>query len=815
MASESDLAEIRLLNNAMAQLEIAAIAVEQNLANIESVLQARKDGTLAEPSLNLGALPESSDSVEDYKKFVEDNIIAPFDENKARFESLTAATQAQFKVEKPIFDLTYGPPKSTKGSFILSNDGLYYDSVNGGIPEVSGFAAASSTWNLSQAPNLGGKGMLYDKNTFDDFEGTVLDYDYTSNDPLVTKFYDTDDILETFEKNKVHHTTIVYDQIALLTASGFNTSSAIVVNHYSNIAALATNYDNKIKKRKKQLQLVALFGTDIYSFTETGGGAKDLGVGEGFLIENISEDDTTVWNLIERIPLNDFSFLKGKGVNVPLKAQEELLLFSEDLDDIILPLTPVFVESPVDKFSVIDKFTLTPTSPETFPYLEGTNAVTGTDNPGIVQSLTDSIVTDGLLIGYNFLQPKVTDASSNTFNVDNFAPDAGGKLDAQLVGPTIEEVFDKGLGIPKLNGTAAGTSTSYVRLPSNFKPDGTEISLDTQELDNLFYPANAAYDSETKKGGGVTFDCWVHVPSLTMTATHRYRVLAACENSGGNAPDGTNQGDIYANRKTLDSGLTDPKKVHGMIIGFRDKGGAIGTSGLEFGVFPTVSQNHNSGDFGHSICIAESMDVSAGVIVDTSLSELGTTCASTVSVNGISITDVSAGFVQVSVVFDFDKDELNLYFDAELLKSSTLSTVFDLSAGQLPQVPSVTKAEDGTYDFAGSWQNEDKNGPVVGNLGLGFTPWILGGGFSDGIGRAVGKSTYDPGFLGYNTNTYYGGPTDTQHQIAGLGGTSATKPVSGLGGYIGSFKLYSRALSNTEIRKNYSFQKGFFKNIQI
>ena len=287
MASESDLAEIRLLNNAMAQLEIAAIAVEQNLANIESVLQARKDGTLAEPSLNLGALPESSDSVEDYKKFVEDNIIAPFDENKARFESLTAATQAQFKVEKPIFDLTYGPPKSTKGSFILSNDGLYYDSVNGGIPEVSGFAAASSTWNLSQAPNLGGKGMLYDKNTFDDFEGTVLDYDYTSNDPLVTKFYDTDDILETFEKNKVHHTTIVYDQIALLTASGFNTSSAIVVNHYSNIAALATNYDNKIKKRKKQLQLVALFGTDIYSFTETGGGAKDLGVGEGFLIENM------------------------------------------------------------------------------------------------------------------------------------------------------------------------------------------------------------------------------------------------------------------------------------------------------------------------------------------------------------------------------------------------------------------------------------------------------------------------------------------------------------------------------------------------
>jgi hypothetical protein len=155
----------------------------------------------------------------------------------------------------------------------------------------------------------------------------------------------------------------------LLEASGFASDSAMVVNHYSNIAAIASNYDTKIKKRKKHLQLIALFASDTFSFTtastDPSNDPKDLGIGAGVLIQNVSETDIPSWQTVERVPLNDFSFLKGKGINVPLKAQEDLLLFSEDLDDIILPLTPVFVETPKDKFSVIDKFSVTPTSPET------------------------------------------------------------------------------------------------------------------------------------------------------------------------------------------------------------------------------------------------------------------------------------------------------------------------------------------------------------------------------------------------------------------------------------------------------------------
>ena len=38
---------------------------------------------------------------------------------------------------------------------------------------------------------------------------------------------------------------------------------------------------------------------------------------------------------------------------------------------------------------------------------------------------------------------------------------------------------------------------------------------------------------------------------------------------------------------------------------------------------------------------------------------------------------------------------------------------------------------------------------------------------------------------------------------------------SGLNGYVGSVKFYSRALTNTEVLENYNGQKAFFKNIDL
>ena len=829
--NDLDLTEVALIEASLANLQVIAQTAEDNIANIESVLQDRANGILEEPELNLDAIASfSSDDpaiqavVDNYSKFVQDNIIAPFEENRRRFELLSDETQTSLTGEPlPIFDLAYGPPKSVKGQFILSQDGLYYDSINGGIPEVSGMVAASANWNLKYAPNLGGKGDTYSNDNLNNFVDTVFDYDYTPDDSIADDYYKTDDILQTFEKNKILHTTVVHDQIDDLIASGYSASSAMVINYYSNIGAIASVYDDKIRKRKKQLQLISIFATDRYSFSEESGSSdplnsnynpKNIGLGTGVLIENTSDTATQEWHPIERIPLNDFSFLKGTGVEVSLKNQEKILLFSEDLEDVVLPITPVFVQSKAQPFSVIDKFNISPTSPETFPYFDGIGDVSG--KSGLVQSLVDSIVADDLLLGYNFIKPNIVDASSTKFNLDNIAPDSGGFLNGQLVASTLDGVFPSGLGIAKLTGT--GENGSYVRLPTNFTPAGKPYGIYTERLDSLFYPSNLKYNNETKTGGGVTFDFWVHVPSLVMTDTHRYRLVAACENSGGHPPI-AGETEVKANRTKRD-GTQDEKKVHGMILGFRDRGGASTPSGLEFGVFPTVSQNSNSAASGHNVAIGESHEYLNDVFQSSGTRELGATVASSVTVNGVSITDASASFVHMATVFEFSSNTVKIFCDGELMSTSSLDYAFDLVLEDTLNIPSPVKEQgspsDATFTLS-SFSNTSNNGPVIGKLSdnISNTPWILGGGFTDGIEKEPAvHATNLPGFLGYNANTDTG-PTPYSQHISPRWAVSTTKPASGLHGFLGSFKLYSRALSNSEVRKNFTFQKGFFKNILI
>ena len=75
--------ELILLENAMAQLRVAAIAVESNLKNIEHVLEERANGNLEEPDINLAAIPDSEEDFTDlknlYEEYVVDNIVTPFE----------------------------------------------------------------------------------------------------------------------------------------------------------------------------------------------------------------------------------------------------------------------------------------------------------------------------------------------------------------------------------------------------------------------------------------------------------------------------------------------------------------------------------------------------------------------------------------------------------------------------------------------------------------------------------------------------------------------------------------------------------------
>ena len=813
-------AEASKLENSIVTMVIGVQELEDLLDNIEKVLIARAEGTFLEPDVNTSFLADDPDSErlsQIYNDFVTTNIVIPFEENFERFRDLLLDLQTEDPdLPTPLFDLVYGPPVSVKGQFVLSEDGLYYDSRKGGLdvssvlPNVSGVVDASTAWNLEFAPNLGGKGQIYDQKVLDSLKDTVLDFDYNVDSEFVGKYYDTDDVLETFDKDKAYHSRIVSGQISDLITSGYARNSALVINYYNSIAAIASAYDYKIRKRRKQLQLVALFASDRYNFT-TGDpdDTKNLGLGLDILIEGFDVGkDTEHWIPIERIPLNDFRFLKGTGFEVSLNEQRDLVLFSEDLEGTILPYQPKFIVSPAQSLSVLDKFSITPVTPVDFPHISGDPDVSGTGS--FVKSISDSIDTSGLILGYNFIKPEVVTASSLEFSLDNFAPDSGGKLNGQLISSSVDYAFPSGLSIPYLRGTyfnLSGTRTpsrpggTYVVLPSNQRPDGTLNDVATQAVANATY--SLTRDPKTGTGGGFSFDFWVHVPSLTMTDSHRYRIIVANENSGGGRAS-----DLH--NKRLDSnGNTRTDVTHGMVVGFRDRGGSTNPSGLEFCVLPTVSQGVGSTE-GHSVCIAGDFSGMEGVIpTASSVSELGITIPSSASAVGATILDASSSFVHMALSFDYVSNKVDIYLDGNLLKTSTLSQSFRTGIGEPLNIPSFITSSN-TDQYESSWQSDGLNGPRFGGLNA-FTPWILGGGFTDGISK-VNASHANPGFLGYNTNDIFG--TLGQHLPDNI--TSASNPTqSGLDGFVGSFKMYSKALSTKEVLKNFNAQKGYFKNIKL
>ena len=64
--------------------------------------------------------------------------------------------------DEEVFRLTYGPPLTDSGHYVLSNDGLYYDSQTGGLDPVylaiSGVVPVGEAWKYDYDTNLGGKG---------------------------------------------------------------------------------------------------------------------------------------------------------------------------------------------------------------------------------------------------------------------------------------------------------------------------------------------------------------------------------------------------------------------------------------------------------------------------------------------------------------------------------------------------------------------------------------------------------------------------------------------------------------------------------
>jgi hypothetical protein len=123
-----------------------------------------------------------------------------------------------------------------------------------------------------------------------------------------------------------------------------------------------------------------------------------------------------------------------------------------------------------------------------------------------------------------------------------------------------------------------------------------------------------------------------------------------------------------------------------------------------------------------------------------------------------------------------------MFCDGQLMATSSLSEVFGVEKFKTPDLPSFKKKNSFEY------QTSSVDGPL--NLKSGpklntfYTPWIVGGGYTDGM---------------YLYGNFMGGDR---------GGIT-----SGLRGFIGSLKFYAKPLDSSEALKNYTAQSVYFKNI--
>tara|TARA_R100000458_G_scaffold13299_1_gene11106 strand:- start:8248 stop:11457 length:3210 start_codon:yes stop_codon:yes gene_type:complete len=902
---------------------------------IAEIIQKRASGELKEPKLNLSALnvealpaplQELADNtVQDANTFVENQIIAPFAENEALVASLEAQLSG-IDVLTPVFDLEYGPPISTGNQFVLSEDGLYYNSRGEPVPDVVPDPLSSNMWTLQFNSNVGGRGISFTEQDAEDDAGTIfsLNQDLGTNTPRVLKFYEFDDVLQQFADDRQSHLTQVSGYISEILANGYADTDAVVRSYKSQLGSVAAVYGEKIKKRKRQLEIAAIYGRNTFFVTD-----RDHPMGEGLFFQylppqgkayeynlkykdlpdnvkslsflqpaeggqalawnrrlnevvEVPEPDNIIaiagfWQQIPRIPLNDFSYLQQ--ADIPLDLQRKLTLFSEDVASVVAPYQAKYVIAPNKPTSYTTELAVDEIGFGDWVHPESSGMPNGSVSATspLYKSLTDDIVSDDLLICYNFLDPEAVTQPSGTLYGANNAAEGSPRMDGKMVAHHKSLIFPSGVGIPYFRGTIFDQKQkynplypelygSYVRLP-NITKDYQQYSVPfngSRELDNLFYSQK-----------GATLDFWAYVPNVwsDMDNFHRYRLVFANENSGPVASNYVTASPLRKGVSTNDSPTIDMDRTLGMMIGWRDAGSPDGESGyssdgLEFIIAPTVGQNQsqaagNKKSWGHSICISERW---TGETAPTSsiVTQNGMYIASgTRTTDGSGIGEVSGSYMHFNIAFDYDSEEVRVCLDGKELSTSAMvdvlggrpETMVYPTAVKMELVDKtdniISRGEGSSNPVGGSFNNPTKEsflGPNIYDEQVSpervafpvYTPWIIGGGYSDNINKIAETDFRPQGFLGSNTNNTYqqtrfgddlvtvqvGGATGAtypvgQHQPPlsnGEGGGNASRnniPRSGLDGYLGSFKIYTKPLSTKEAKKNFDSQKGFFKNIEI
>ena len=856
-------------------LMAVAMMILEDIDKIVAVLDARASGLEEEPRLNYDVFEtveladKDLETIAEHQNFIANKIVRPLKANKAALKAYEAQKKGQTDdTEEPQFEINLvGPPVSVDGKFVLSETGLYYDSRNGGIPEVIAHQLLFDSWKLTHAPNKGGKGIHYDKFDLEEYSNTVFSEEYTETNSVVETLYEIDKVLENIEQDKSKHIGIVSSQINELIASGYATSGSMVLNFHRSVAAIAESYDVKLRKRKKQLQLAGLFGDYILSTADFPLGENSILLRTERHIEQelipqlpflnvwqvtddlkfafiIQNGEKVVYEILPIIPINDFSFLKGTGIIPTLELQKNITLQSGDVNDVVLPIKTKYVKSQKQNTLFIKDFAITKDGIGSFIHASGSPHVSSV--APFIKSITDDVVSDGLIAMYNFLDGQITSPSGTDYGMTNDAKTSVG-LNAKLVSPTLTQVFPSGVGLAYFGGTLYDAELSespepwysnlpkgsYLRLPNNFK-DG-----------KLFLGANPIMDL-TYSESGFTLESWVYIPTLLsqMDSTHRYRIMFGNENAGAGREENSTKPITASKVKDENSTFKeqDFSKVHGMLVGFAINPGlqseTYQSSNLRLGIWPTVSQNDPTGRFGPSVALAEKVQGNAPRTATKTRLGMEITPSMQTS-SGKSLLTVSGEVCHLAFAFNYRTNNISVFLDSELLATSSLSVCFNTNPGDIIEIPSpVTYSPTNTYINSLGVKNTNKyaeslhEGITTPINGIPmYTPWIVGGGFTDTIKRElvverkVGNLT-PLGFLGSNTNdSYWTGALDASGSIAGqhlpgLGGDTYSGvnrkiPRSGLDGFMGSVKFYNKPLNISEVLKNYNAQKAFFKNIRL
>ena len=639
--------------------------------------------------------------------------------------------------------------------YVLTNDGLYYDSYEGGLDPVylaiSGIVPVGDAWKYDYDPNLGGKGQAISLEALDKFTDNIFDPNKIDDSRGLQHYYDQDHFLAVLKQQRDKH---VYDLSSDLNGfiSEFGEGTSIVTNQRNLIMSEIANHNTKMNRRKKQIE-VAVKAGQIYG----GLTSPEFPPGE--------------------IPINDFSYLQKYNLSVDLEKQKALVFQQADVDGIVLPLETKFVKPAQPKPASLSFNQLkVPTVGK-----GGILYSPSSTNAGTVLSLTDQVVADGLFAIYNFLDTSLELPSSINFNVTNCATE-NMYNNAQLVGTSKQSIFFSGLAIPYLEGIVKNKSTD----PAGASALGSFVKLpDTPEFRDLTYSST-----------GFTVECWVHVPNITDGAlgwasgsspgtpspSSLTKVLFGCENTGNNP----NVSAINHVGELRDLDFLKNQRggefVRGMLCGFtRDRritqvSSSFSNnnydndpvSSLSFFIAPTQARDSSSASFiNNDEC--QDYETFYKMKVDLSATDFG---------------NVSSQFVLIDIACEPEKDEIRMYADGSLVATSSITSVFGVDKGIGPSLPSFKK--DNSFQYSSTTVDGPstvKQGPLLNPF---YTPWIVGGGYTDGM---------------YQHGNFLGGDR---------GGV-----VSGLRGHIGSLKFYSRPLDTSEVKKNYDAQQGFFKNIKI